>query len=237
MKAIVVVISGRGSNLEALIEAAARERWSTDPGAAISAVVSNREDAPGLQAARRAGLATAVVDHRQFATRDAFDRALAAAIDAVNPELVVLAGFMRVLTPWFVQRYAGRLINIHPSLLPLFPGLQTHRQALGAGVRVHGATVHFVTEQVDGGGIIAQAVVPVLPGDDEAALAARVLAQEHRLLPRAVRLLLQRRVQWRDGRVLVAPDAAGELALFDATIGPGRRESRGAEGMAHGTVP
>ncbi|MCU0768467.1 MAG: phosphoribosylglycinamide formyltransferase [Burkholderiaceae bacterium] len=237
MKAIVVVISGRGSNLEALIEAAARERWSIDPGAAIAGVVSNREDAAGLLAARRAGLATTVVDHRQFATRDAFDRALAAAIDAVNPELVVLAGFMRVLTPSFVQHYAGRLINIHPSLLPLFPGLQTHRQALGAGVRVHGATVHFVTEQVDCGGIIAQAVVPVLPGDDEAALAARVLAQEHRLLPRAVRMLLQRRVQWRDGRVLVDPDAAGELALFDATTLPGRRESLGAAVMAHGIVP
>jgi phosphoribosylglycinamide formyltransferase-1 len=237
MKAIIVVISGRGSNLEALIEAAVRERWSIDPGAVIAAVVSNRDDAPGLQMARRAGLATTVVDHRRFATRDAFDRALAVAIDAADPELVVLAGFMRVLTPWFVQRYAGRLINIHPSLLPLFPGLHTHRQALGAGVRVHGATVHYVTEQVDGGGIIAQAVVPVLPGDDEATLAARVLDQEHRLLPRAVRLLLQRRVQWRDGRVLVDASAARELALLDATTLPECRQPVGAEALAYGAAP
>lgn len=214
MKNIVVLISGRGSNLEALLQTAHAERWRDTIGAAIVAVISNRDDAPGLDLARHAGIATAVVDHRAFATRQKFDRALAAEVDRHEPALVLLAGFMRVLTPEFVRHYEGRLINIHPSLLPLFPGLKTHQRALDAGVRVHGATVHYVSDLVDSGGIIAQAVVPVLPGDDAETLASRVLAQEHRLLPRAVRLVLEQRVRWSDGHVAVQDVSAVDLALM-----------------------
>lgn len=214
MRNIVVLISGRGSNLAALLDAARHERWHEAFDADIVAVVSNRPQATGLDIARAAGVTTAVVDHRGFAARADFDAALADEIDRHAPALVVLAGFMRVLTPAFVRRYAGRLVNIHPSLLPLFPGLRTHAQALAAGVRVHGATVHFVTDDVDAGGIIAQCVVPVLPGDDEASLSARVLVQEHRLLPRAIRLLLQQRVRWDDGRVLAQEAAGDDLALL-----------------------
>jgi len=214
MRNIVVLISGRGTNLAALLQAARHERWRDTLDADIVAVLSNCPQAEGLAVARDAGVPTAVVDHRGYAERADFDAALAAGIDRHAPALVVLAGFMRVLTPAFVQRYAGRLVNIHPSLLPLFPGLRTHAQALAAGVRVHGATVHYVTDTVDAGGIIAQCVVPVLPGDDEAALSARVLAQEHRLLPRAIRLLLQQRVCWDDGRVVVNDTAPGDLALL-----------------------
>jgi len=214
MKNIVVLISGRGSNLAALLQTAQSERWSNTLDAAIVAVVSNRDDAPGLELARRAGIATAVVDHHAFATRQDFDRALAAEVDRHEPALVLLAGFMRVLTPEFVRHYEGRLINIHPSLLPLFPGLKTHQRALDAGVRVHGATVHYVSDQVDSGGIIAQAVVPVLPGDDAQTLAIRVLAQEHRLLPRALRLVLEQRVRWSGGQVAVHDVAGADLALL-----------------------
>jgi phosphoribosylglycinamide formyltransferase-1 len=212
MKNIVVLISGRGSNLEALLRTASEECWRAELGAAITAVISNRADASGLGVARQAGITTSVVDHGRYPTREEFDRALAQEIDRHDPSIVVLAGFMRVLTPEFVRRYAGRLINIHPSLLPSFPGLRTHERALQAGVRVHGATVHFVSDVVDGGGIIAQAAVPVLPGDDAGALAARVLEQEHRLLPRAVRLVLEGRVRWLDGRVVVAGAVADDLA-------------------------
>jgi phosphoribosylglycinamide formyltransferase-1 len=212
MKNIVVLISGRGSNLQALLQAAAQENWNDTFGAAIAAVISNRPDAAGLQVARDAGVPAEVIDHRAFSSREAFDRALAEAIDRHDPALIVLAGFMRVLTPAFVRRYAGRLINVHPSLLPAFPGLHTHERALAAGVRVHGATVHFVSDEVDAGGIVAQAVVPVHPDDDTGALAARVLDQEHCLLPGAVRLILQQRVRWVDGRVVVAEAAADELA-------------------------
>jgi len=215
MKNIVVLISGRGSNLDALLQTATFERWGDTLGAAIVAVISNRADAPGLDVARRAGVATAVLDHRAYATRQEFDRALAAEIDRHQPALVLLAGFMRVLTPEFVHRYDGRLINIHPSLLPLFPGLRTHQRALDAGVRVHGATVHYVTDQVDSGGIIAQAVVPVLPGDDAQTLASRVLEQEHRLLPRALRLVLEQRVRWSGGQVDVHDVSASDLALLN----------------------
>jgi phosphoribosylglycinamide formyltransferase-1 len=214
MKNIVVLISGRGSNLAALLQTAQSERWNDTLDAAIVAVISNRDDAPGLELARRAGIATEVVDHHAFATRQAFDHALAAAVDRHQPALVLLAGFMRVLTPEFVRRYEGRLINIHPSLLPLFPGLKTHQRALDAGVRVHGATVHYVSDQVDSGGIIAQAVVPVLPGDDAEMLASRVLAQEHRLLPRALRLVLEQRVRWSGGHVAVHDVSASDLALM-----------------------
>lgn len=177
---VVVLISGRGSNLEAMLDA----------GIPVSAVISNRADAAGLALAARRAIPTAVVEHKRYATRESFDAALAAEIDRHAPRLVALAGFMRVLTPGFVARYAGRLMNIHPSLLPAFPGLDTHARALAAGVKRHGCTVHFVTEQLDHGPIVAQASVPVLPGDTPEALAARVLAQEHLLYPRAIRWFL-----------------------------------------------
>ncbi|MGD9833227.1 MAG: phosphoribosylglycinamide formyltransferase [Piscinibacter sp.] len=186
MKNIVVLISGRGSNMEAIVQACATEGWN----ARIAAVVSNQTDAAGLDFARARGIATAVVDHRAHPSREAFDAALREAIDAFAPDLLVLAGFMRILTPGFVAHYAGRMVNVHPSLLPAFTGLQTHRRAIEAGCKAAGATVHFVTAELDHGPIIAQAVVPVLPGDTEETLAARVLAREHVLYPRAVRWLV-----------------------------------------------
>lgn len=194
MKNIVILISGSGSNMEALIEASRRDHWEASRGARIAAVISNKAGAAGLQRAAELGVATQVVDHQAYASREDFDAALAAAVDSHDPlgqpALVVLAGFMRVLTPGFVQRYAGRLVNIHPSLLPAFPGLHTHRRAIEAGCRFAGATVHQVTAELDHGPILAQAVVPVLPGDTAEALAARVLAQEHILYPQAVADLL-----------------------------------------------
>lgn len=212
-KNIVCLISGRGSNLEALLAAARDEAWADALQAGICAVISNKPDAAGLARAQAFGVPTQVVPHADFSSRDAFDRALMQAIDAHQPALVVLAGFMRVLTREFVGHYAGRLINIHPSLLPAFPGLATHRQALAAGVRVHGATVHFVSHEVDGGAIIGQAVVPVHADDTEEVLAARVLAQEHQLLPRCVRHVLEGAVQLRDGRAQVAPGQRPALAV------------------------
>lgn len=187
MKNIVVLISGRGSNMRSLLNACASEGWN----ARIAAVISNRPDAPGLADARERGIATAALDHTEHADRAAFDTALAEAIDAHAPDLVVLAGFMRILGTPFVERYAGRLVNIHPSLLPAFPGLHTHRRAIAAGCKAAGATVHFVVPEVDHGPIIAQAVVPVLPGDTEQTLSLRVLAREHVLLPRAVRWIVE----------------------------------------------
>ncbi|MCZ4303685.1 phosphoribosylglycinamide formyltransferase [Zoogloeaceae bacterium G21618-S1] len=187
MKSIVILISGRGSNMEAIVRAAI-------PGARIAAVISNRPNAGGLAFAAAQGIATAVVDHTAYADRAAFDAALAEAIDSHAPDLVVLAGFMRVLTADFVRHYEGRLINIHPSLLPSFTGLHTHKRALEAGVRVHGTTVHFVTAELDCGPIIIQAVVPVMTGDTEESLTARVLAQEHRIFPQAVRWIVEDRV-------------------------------------------
>jgi phosphoribosylglycinamide formyltransferase-1 len=183
MKSIVILISGRGSNMEAIVHGCAAEAWP----ARVAAVISNRADAAGLQFAASQGIATAVVEHRAFAVREAFDDALATAIDEHAPDLVVLAGFMRILGPAFVQRYAGRLLNIHPSLLPMFPGLHTHRRAIDAGCKLAGATVHFVTPELDHGPIVIQSVVPLLPGDDAQALGARVLATEHRIYPLAVR--------------------------------------------------
>ena len=183
MKRIVILISGRGSNMEAIVRACAAEGWD----ARVAAVLSNRADAAGLAFAAARGIATAVVDHRSFASREAFDAALVEAVDAHAPDLLLLAGFMRILTPGFVQRYEGRLLNIHPSLLPAFPGLHTHRRAIEAGCKLTGATVHFVTADLDHGPIVAQAVVPVLPDDTEDALAERVLAREHVLYPLAVR--------------------------------------------------
>jgi len=201
MKRIVCLISGRGSNLESILRTAEAEHWAADVPARVVAVISNRADAPGLRAAQAHRVPAVVIEHQRFASRDAFDAELAAAIDLHSPDLVVLAGFMRVLTSAFVDRYAGRLINIHPSLLPAFPGLATHRQALAAGVRVHGATVHFVSNVVDGGAIIAQAAVPILAGDTEETLADRVLQREHVLLPRCVRWLCEGRIVLSAGRV------------------------------------
>lgn len=195
------------------------------PGARISAVISNRPDAKGLEFASAQGIAAQVVDHKAFATREAFDEALAAAIDAHAPDLVVLAGFMRVLTDGFVRRYEGRLLNIHPSLLPSFPGLHTHRRALDAGVRMHGTTVHFVTAELDCGPVVIQAAVPVLPGDDEDSLSARVLVQEHRIYPQAVRWFVEGRISIEEGkRVLVRDERAAEAGW---TVPPIETSARG----------
>ena len=174
-----------------------------DAGLPVSAVISNRADAEGLSLAAARGVTTRVVEHRRHATREAFDAALAAEIDRSAPRLIALAGFMRILTPGFAARYAGRLLNIHPSLLPAFPGLHTHERALAAGVKLHGCTVHFVTAQLDHGPIVVQAAVPVLADDDAARLAARVLEQEHVVYPRAVRWFLDGRLQLGDGVVHV----------------------------------
>jgi phosphoribosylglycinamide formyltransferase-1 len=190
---IVVLISGRGSNMRALLDA----------GLPVSAVISNRADAEGLSLAAARGVTTRVVEHRRHATREAFDAALAAEIDRCAPRLIALAGFMRILTPGFAARYAGRLLNIHPSLLPAFPGLHTHERALAAGVKVHGCTVHFVTAELDHGPIVVQAAVPVLADDDAARLAARVLEQEHVVYPRAVRWFLDGRLELGNGVVQV----------------------------------
>lgn len=196
MKKIVILISGRGSNMEAMLAAKLPVN--------IAAVISNRPDAAGLLTAQQAGIATAVVDHKLHPSRQAFDRALADTIDGFAPDLVVLAGFMRILTPDFVNHYADRLLNIHPSLLPAFPGLHTHQRALDEGVRVHGCTVHFVTADLDHGPIVAQAAVAVRPDDSEATLAARVLAEEHRIYPQAVRWFAEGRLRIVGGRVEVA---------------------------------
>jgi phosphoribosylglycinamide formyltransferase-1 len=197
MKRIVIVVSGQGSNMQAIVQACRAERWPAE----VAAVVSNRPQAGGLAAAQALGLATSVVDHQSFDTREAFDAALAAAIDGHRPDLVLLAGFMRVLTPAFVQRFEGRMLNIHPSLLPAFPGLHTHRRAIEAGCRIAGATVHFVSPELDHGPIVIQAAVPVLPGDDAGALQQRVLAAEHRIYPRAARWFVQGRLQVEGGLV------------------------------------
>ena len=202
-KTIIILISGRGSNMEALLAAQLPAR--------VAVVISNNPQARGLGIARDRGVAVAAVDHRAFADRPAFDAALAAAIDHHHPDLVALAGFMRILTPSFIERYSGRIMNIHPSLLPAFPGLHTHRRALEAGVRIHGCTAHFVTPDLDSGPVIVQAAVPVQPGDTEEQLAARVLAQEHRIYPQAIRWFCEGRLRLgRNGAVTVdaarAPD-------------------------------
>ncbi|CAN0646522.1 phosphoribosylglycinamide formyltransferase [Burkholderia cepacia] len=204
MKKLVILISGRGSNMEAIVRACAQERWPAE----IAAVIANRPDAAGLAFAASHGVATAVVDHRSFDGRDSFDAALAAEIDRFAPDLVVLAGFMRILTPAFVRQYEGRLLNIHPSLLPSFKGIHTHQQALDAGVALHGASVHFVIPELDSGAIVAQGAVPVRAGDDAAALAQRVLAVEHVLYPRAVRWFIEGRLRLENGRAVVAPEEA-----------------------------
>lgn len=208
MKNIVVLISGRGSNMEAIVRACAEERWD----ARIAVVVSNRADAAGLAFARERDIAIDVVDHRAFASRDAFDEALAECVEGHGADIVALAGFMRILGAAFVRRFDGRLVNIHPSLLPAFPGLETHRRAIEAGCKASGASVHFVTAELDHGPIIAQAVVPVLAGDDAAALSARVLAQEHRLYPRAIAWLVDDRLE-RAGGVVRHRDGVSQLLL------------------------
>lgn len=207
MKRIVILISGRGSNMEAIVETARREAWNAE----VVAVLSNRPEAAGLRFAAERGIAAQAVDHKAFATRDAFEAALAEAIDAHRPDLVVLAGFMRILGAPFVQRYEGRMLNIHPSLLPSFTGLHTHQRAIEAGCKVAGATVHFVTPALDHGPIVAQAVVPVLPADDEAALAQRVLAQEHVMYPRAVRWFVHGELAVQGG---IVRHAGGAAQLF-----------------------
>ncbi|RKQ59063.1 formyltetrahydrofolate-dependent phosphoribosylglycinamide formyltransferase [Vogesella indigofera] len=206
MKNIVILISGRGSNMQAIVDA-------DIPGARIAAVIANRPDAAGLAWAAARGIATVGLDHKQFASREAFDERLAAEIDAFAPDLVVLAGFMRILTPAFTARYEGRMMNIHPSLLPSFPGLHTHQRAIDMGCKVAGCTVHFVTAELDHGPIVAQAVVPVLDDDTETTLAARVLQQEHRLYPEAVRRFAAGELQIRNGRIGGVDAAAAGLAL------------------------
>jgi phosphoribosylglycinamide formyltransferase-1 len=200
MKNIVILISGRGSNMEAIVRAQQAEAWP----ARIAAVISNKPDAKGLAFAQSHGIPTAVVPNKEFPTREAFDAALQETIDRFEPDLVVLAGFMRILTAPFVEHYAGRMLNIHPSLLPLFPGLHTHRQALDAGVEEHGATVHFVTAELDHGPAVIQARIPVLPGDTEDSLAERLLAEEHVIYPQAVRLFIEDRLSIEGGEVRIA---------------------------------
>ena len=201
---IVVLISGRGTNLEAIIDAIANDALPVD----LRAVICNQPRAPGIEVARRAGCDVTIVHHRDFPSRERFDAALAESIERFDPELVVLAGFMRILTPGFVRRFAGRLINIHPSLLPEFPGLDTHARAIAAGAAVHGATIHFVTEALDGGPIIAQVRVPVLAKDDPDTLAARVLEREHVILPRTLLWFAQRRIRLEGEDVLVDGEPA-----------------------------
>ncbi|MCF8533907.1 MAG: phosphoribosylglycinamide formyltransferase [Reyranella sp.] len=205
-----ILISGRGSNMAALIRAS----QATDYPAEIACVVSNKADAPGLRIASEAGIATAVVSHRDHADRETFDRALSAELERQGVELVVLAGFMRIFSPWFPVRWAERVINIHPSLLPSFKGLNVQRQALDAGVRLSGCTVHFVIPDLDAGPIIAQAAVPVLAGDTDDTLSARILRQEHRLYPLVVRWFAERRIATADGQVTIRDIPPGATLLF-----------------------
>lgn len=209
MPSAVILISGRGSNMRALVEA----RTGLD----FTAVIANRPQAAGLEWARSHGLATRALDHKAHPSREAFDEALAAAVDAFRPDYLFLAGFMRILTEGFIRRYPRRMLNIHPSLLPCFPGLDTHRRAIEAGVKLHGATVHFVTPQLDHGPILAQAAVPVLAEDTEERLAARVLAQEHRLYPQAARWIAEGRVQFVSDDVV---QVAGSGVEEDGILSP-----------------
>jgi len=211
LKTVAILISGQGSNMASLVRACRDERWP----ARIAAVIANRAQAAGLEAARGLGVPVEVVPHAAHAGRESFDAALAERLDALGVDLVVLAGFMRILTEGFVRRFAGRLVNIHPSLLPAFPGLDTHARALAAGVRMHGATVHLVTPTLDHGPILAQAAVPVLDGDDASTLAARVLGAEHRIFPKAVRWLVEDRVRLSEGRAEIVGVPADERLLWE----------------------
>jgi phosphoribosylglycinamide formyltransferase-1 len=208
MKSIVILISGGGSNMRAIVQACAAERWP----ARIAAVISNRPDAAGLAWAREQRIATALVDHRAFASRDDFDRELSGVIDRFAPDAIALAGFMRVLGREFVDRHAGRLLNIHPSLLPAFPGLATHRRVLEAGCKVSGATVHFVTPDLDHGPIVIQAMVPVLAGDTPQTLASRVLEREHVIYPLALRWLVEDRLDIKAG-IVTQRDGHSQLLI------------------------
>lgn len=214
MKNIVILISGRGSNMEALI--AARDAGHLPVN--IAAVISNRPQAMGLETAAKAGIPVHFIDHKGFSGREAFDAALAECIDGFAPDLVVLAGFMRILTDGFVRHYEGRLMNIHPSLLPSFPGLHTHQRALAEGVRIHGCTVHFVTPTLDHGPVIIQAAIPVLDGDTEESLAARILVQEHKVYPQAVRWFAEGQLRLENGRVLLAADLADKAVLISPEV-------------------
>ena len=208
MKRIVILISGRGSNMQAIVRACAAESWP----ARVVAVISNRADAAGLAFAATQGITTTVVDHKAFAQREDFDTALAQAIDAFEPDLLVLGGFMRVLGAAFVQHYEGRFLNIHPSLLPAFPGLHTHRRALATGCKLAGATVHFVTQELDHGPIVMQSAVPVYARDDETSLAARVLATEHVIYPQAVRWFVQGKLRL-EGAAVRHADEVSQLLI------------------------
>ena len=213
---VAVLISGRGSNLQALIDAFGPQ--VADSPVKIALVLSNKADALGLERAAKAGIKTEIVDHKAFQSREDFDVAMDREIRAGGAEFVALAGFMRLLTPQFVTAWKDKLINIHPALLPAFPGLDTHKRALAAGVRFHGATVHFVRHETDTGPIIAQAVVPVLPGDDEAALAARVLPAEHRLYPVALRLIAEGKVRVEGERAIVSDAPFADGVLFNPAL-------------------
>ncbi|MBF9232351.1 phosphoribosylglycinamide formyltransferase [Microvirga alba] len=206
---IAILISGRGSNMVSLIEAASAADFPAD----IALVLSNRPDAGGLERARQAGIEALSIDHKAYSTRESFEEALDAALSERGIDFICLAGFMRVLTPWFVERWAGRMVNIHPSLLPLFRGTHTHQRALEEGVLVHGCTVHFVVPELDAGPIVAQAVVPVVPGDTEDTLATRVLAQEHTLYPQALRLICEGRARLDGGKVVFADVWSAEDSL------------------------
>jgi phosphoribosylglycinamide formyltransferase-1 len=214
MKNIVILISGRGSNMEALI--AARDAGQLPVN--IAAVISNRPEAKGLETAGRAGITAHYIDHKAFAGREAFDAALAECIDQFNPDLVVLAGFMRILSEGFVRHYEGRLMNIHPSLLPSFPGLHTHQRALEEGVRIHGCTVHFVTPTLDHGPVIIQAAIPVLDDDTEDSLAARILVQEHKVYPQAVRWFAEDKLTLENGRVRLSADLSDSAVLISPEV-------------------
>ena len=214
MKNIVVLISGRGSNFKAVYETSVKEKWAEIWGIRIVGVISNRPEAAGLEFAQSVGIPTAVVDHKKYEDRESFERDLVKQIEAFHGELVVLAGFMRVLTPYFVRQYPGRILNIHPALLPSFPGLHTHERALEAGVRIHGVTVHFVSDVLDGGEIVGQAAVPVLAGDTPDKLAERVLKKEHILYPRAIRLVACQKVRLEEGTVKMDLESSEQLAIF-----------------------
>lgn len=214
MKKIIVLISGRGSNFVAIEECAIAENWEQSIGAKIIAVISNRPDAKGLDLAKGYGIDAICVDHKAFESREAFEEKLAEVISQYEPDLIVLAGFMRILTAGFVDRFEGKILNIHPALLPSFKGLDTHQRAIDAGVRMAGTTVHFVTAALDGGAIIAQAAVPVLPSDDAHKLADRVLVYEHRIYARAVKACITGRVRYEGNRAVMDDETALQLTLF-----------------------
>lgn len=211
---VVVLISGRGSNFKAIYETAVRDNWKGRFGIEFAAVISNRPEAGGLGFARENNIPTHVVDHKKYETREDFEKELISVCNLYSPELIILAGFMRVLTPLFVDQFPGKILNIHPALLPMFPGLHTHERALEAGVRIHGVTVHFVSSVLDGGAIIGQAAVPVLAGDDPDTLAARVLKKEHILYPRVVRLVASGKVRLEEGVAVMDRETSEELAIL-----------------------